>query len=98
MLFIFHPHWVSVNIRMYQIRSVIVLKKTYKTTSGNPEFGKLKIVAFIMSQFHSLFDKHFHAFELNSEEPPINSLCKLKDILDCEPLSIVSSYAWNGIL
>jgi hypothetical protein len=98
------PPWVLVNGWMYRTNSAIVLKKSFETISGYPEFGKIqKIVvqndevAFIVSHFNSLFDKHFHAFELHEENPPLHALFLLNNIPDCEPLSIVTSYKWNGI-
>jgi hypothetical protein len=79
-------------------------KKSFETISRYPEFGKIqKIViqndeiAFIVSHFNSLFDKHFHAFELHEEKPPLRALFLFNKIPDCEPLSIVTSYKWNGI-
>lgn len=54
-------------------------------------------IAFIVSHFNSLFDKHFHAFELHEEKPPLRALFLFNKIPDCEPLSIVTSYKWNGI-
>jgi hypothetical protein len=96
------PSWVLVNGWMYRKNSTIVPKKASKPFLVIPSLEKSKKIvvqndeiAFIVSHFNSLFDKHFHAFELH-EEKPLRALFLLNNIPDCEPLSIVTSYKWNG--
>ena len=92
--------WVKFLGREYRFRSVIVIRHSYVTECGFPQFGIIKKIAVnerklifgVRSCRTVRFDDHFHSFEIdydsNDELLPLN----FDDVPDCEPLWILQNF------
>lgn len=91
--------WIKFNGWEYRPNSVVLIKHSYESVSGLPEFAQVNTIFvyhenpyfLVTSLITSKFDSHFHSFEVEMGETEEKSVVGLCELPECEPLWIIET-------
>ena len=86
--------WITFNGWEYRPNVIVLLKHSFDTVSGLPEFAQINKVFihhgnpyFLLTILETLqFDSHYHSFEIIVKEPEAKIIIGFRDVVECEPL------------
>ena len=92
--------WVTFNGWEYRPNAIVLLRHSFATESGLPEFAQIDKVFvhygnpyFLLTLIETIeFDSHFHSFKVCLSDCEEKILIGLSDVIECDPLWIVETY------
>ena len=92
--------WVTFNGWEYRPNAIVLLRHSFATESGLPEFAQIDKVFvhygnhyFLLTLIETIeFDSHFHSFKVCLSDCEEKILIGLSDVIECDPLCIVETY------
>lgn len=95
------PNWVVIEGWKYHHGGILVIKKSFETSSGLPKFGKIKIffvqyetIFIVMSVVRTVeFDAHYYAFVVENKTLDKTIVLNIVECLRNEPLDLLSNFS-----